>query len=219
MESLRLTGRETVFGKHLAERLERVGIITDNVDGLHIVCSSNENTIECDILIRPSQSKPPTTQVGCEIVIHDMYIPSGSYDWGPNEIEKHLEWLVNSSGEPPYGQPRHWVHVRDVVDMFVLLLDKPPLGRIDVCGRRCWDHGTMSSELGMLYSRFKAAENNNIQLENVKIFEPNIKSTVTQERPDLNPIHSALQEVGAAGWHPLVPFRLGLMECMAYYLG
>ena len=147
-----------------------------------------------------------------------MYIPSGSGDWGPSEIEQHLDWLVNSSGESPIGEARHWVHIRDVVDMVALLLDDPPTGRIDVCGRRCWSNEAMSAELEMLFSRVKAAEKKTFQLENLKIFEPKVEPTVAKNRPDLSPLHSALQAVGEVGWHPLVPFRVGLMECIAYQL-
>ncbi len=41
--------------------------------------------------------------------------------------------------------------------------------------------------------------------------------TVAQQRPNLSPLHSALLKVGAVGWHPLVPFRVGLMECIALH--
>ncbi len=218
MEYLRLTGRDTVFGKYLAERLERVGIQTNSEEGLHIICCADGGAVDCDMLIRPSGSECPSSFPVTELVLHDMYIPGGSEDWGPSEIEQHLDWLVSSLGKPPKGEPRYWVHVRDVVDMVALLLDDLPTSRIDVCGRRCWGHEVMSAELGVLFSRVKAAENKTFQLENLKIFEPKVEPTITQKRPDLYPLHSALQEVGTPGWHPLVPFRIGLMECIALQL-
>jgi nucleoside-diphosphate-sugar epimerase len=218
MESLQLTGRETVFGNYLAERLERIGIQTNSEEGLHIICCADGDAVDCDMLIRPSGSISPPTFSNTELVLHDLYIPSGSGDWGPSEIEQHLDWLVNSSGESPIGEARHWVHIRDVVDMVALLLDDPPTGRIDVCGRRCWSNEAMSAELEMLFSRVKAAEKKTFQLENLKIFEPKVEPTVAKNRPDLSPLHSALQAVGEVGWHPLVPFRVGLMECIAYQL-
>ena len=218
MESLQLTGRDTEFGNYLAERLERIGIQTNSEEGFHIICCADGDAVDCDMLIRPSGSILPPTFSNTELILHDLYIPSGSGDWGPSEIEQHLDWLVNSSGESPIGEPRHWVHIRDVVDMVALLLDDPPTGRIDVCGRRCWSNEAMSAELEMLFSRVKAAEKKTFQLENLKIFEPKVEPTVAQKRPDLSPLHSALQAVGEVGWHPLVPLRVGLMECIAYQL-
>ena len=126
-------------------------------------------------------------------------------------------WLNNPVGVRPRGDARYWIHVRDVVDMISLLFSNLPNGVIDVSGRRCWSHEAMSSELEMLFKRVKAAENKTFQLENLKIFEPKIEPTIAQQRPDLSPLHSALLKVGAVGWHPLVPFRVGLMECIALH--
>ncbi len=213
-----LQGEDDVFFLLLKERLERININTDSPDGVHIVCWHSGPAVDCDLVIRPSTSNPYPREVHCEMVLHDLYIPSGSGEWGPKEIEHQLLWLNNPSSERPQGVARYWIHVRDVVDMISVLFDDLPKGKIDICGRRCWSHEAMSSELEMLFNRVRAAESKTFELENLKIFEPNTEPMVSPPRPNLGPLHTAYQKVGLKGWHPVVPFRIGLMECIAHQL-
>jgi len=213
-----LQGEEDNFFLTLKERLERIEIDTDSSEGVHILCWHSGPAVECDLVIRPSTSKPYPCEVHCELVLHDLYIPSGAGEWGPKEIEHQVSWLNNPIGKRPQGEARYWIHVRDVVDMISVLFSNLPNGVIDVSGRRCWSHEAMSSELEMLFKRVKAAESKTFQLENLKIFEPKTEPTVSPTRPNLGPLHSACQKVGLNGWHPLVPFRVGLMESIAHQL-
>ena len=213
-----LQGEEDAFFLSLKERLERIEINTDSPDGVHIVCWHSGPAVECDLVIRPSTSNPYPCEVHCELVLHDLYIPSGSGGWGPKEIEHQILWLNNPIGERPQGDARYWIHVRDVVDMISVLFANLPNGVIDVSGRRCWSHEAMSSELEMLFKRVKAAESKTFQLDNLKIFEPNIEPIVSPPRPNLGPLHTACQKAGLNGWHPVVPFRIGLMESIAHQL-
>ena len=213
-----LQGEEDGFFLSLKERLQRMGINTDSPDGVHIVCWHSGPAVECDLVIRPSTSNPYPCEVHCELVLHDLYIPSGSGGWGPKEIEHQILWLNNPIGERPQGDARYWIHVRDVVDMISVLFANLPNGVIDVSGRRCWSHEAMSSELEMLFKRVKAAESKTFQLDNLKIFEPNTEPIISPPRPNLGPLHTACQKAGLNGWHPLVPFRIGLMESIAHQL-
>ena len=213
-----LQGEEDVFFLSLKERLERIEINTDSPDGVHIVCWHSGPAVECDLVIRPSTSNPYPCEVHCELVLHDLYIPSGSGGWGPKEIEHQILWLNNPIGERPQGDARYWIHVRDVVDMISVLFANLPNGVIDVSGRRCWSHEAMSSELEMLFKRVKAAESKTFQLDNLKIFEPNTEPMVSPPRSNLGPLHTACQKAGLNGWHPVVPFRIGLMESIAHQL-
>jgi hypothetical protein len=213
-----LQGEEDNFFLTLKDRLERIGIDTDVSDGVHILCWHSGPGVECDLVIRPSTSDPYPCEVDCELVLHDLYIPNGSGNWGPKEIEHQVSWLNNPVGEIPQGEPRYWIHVRDVVDMISELFTNLPQGVVDVSGRRCWSHEVMTSELEMLFKRVKAAESKTFQLENLKIFEPKTEPMVSPNRPNLGPLHSACQNAGLNGWHPSVPFRVGLMECIAHQL-
>ncbi len=213
-----LQGDESVFFSSLKERLERIEIDTDSADGVHIVCWDNGPAVKCDLVIRPSTSKPYPSESHCELVLHDLYIPGGSGKWGPKEIEEQISWLNNPIEKRPEGEPRHWIHVRDVVDMLSVFFTNLPSGVVDVSGRRCWSHEAMSSELEMLFKRVKAAESKTFQLDNLKIFEPKTEPMVSPPRPNLGPLHEACQKAGLTGWHPSIPFRIGLMECIAHQL-
>jgi len=213
-----LQGEEDNFLLSLKQRLERIGIDTDASDGLHILCWHSGPAVECDLVIRPSTSEPYPCEVDCELVLHDLYVPDGSENWGPKEIEHQISWLINPVGQRPQGEPRYWIHARDVVDMITELFTNLPKGVVDVSGRRCWSHEAMTSELEMLFKRVKAAESKTFQLENLKIFEPKTEPMVSPNRPNLGPLHSACQNAGLSGWHPSIPFRVGLMECIAHQL-
>ena len=172
--NLSARGESLAFFLSLKERLQRMGINTDSPDGVHNVCWHSGPAVECDLVIRPSTSNPYPCEVHCELVLHDLYIPSGSGGWGPKEIEHQILWLNDPIGERPQGEARYWIHVRDVVDMISVLFANLPNGVIDVSGRRCWSHEAMSSELEMLFKRVKAAESKTFQLDNLKIFEKNL---------------------------------------------
>jgi hypothetical protein len=70
----------------------------------------------------------------------------------------------------------------------------------------------------MLWARFQAAVDHSFQIEHLEVSEPKTEPTERVERPDLAPLHSALEDAGTMGWHPLVPFRVGLMECIAEHI-
>ena len=219
MVGVLLLGRQTPFGTALAERLERVGIDTDSDDGIRISCWDGSESPSSDLLIRPSSAPEPLAEHTCTLVIHDLYLPSGVGDWGPTDIVDRLEWLdAGAEGEPPAGSPRHYVHIRDAVDAVAALLKAMPSGRLDMCGRRCWSHQATCEELGMLWARFQAAVDHSFQIEHLEVFEPKTEPAERVERPDLAPLHSALEDAGTMGWHPLVPFRVGLMECIAEHI-
>ena len=89
-----LQGEEDNFFLSLKQRLERIGIDTDASDGLHILCWHSGPAVECDLVIRPSTSEPYPCEVDCELVLHDLYVPDGSENWGPKEIEHQISWLI-----------------------------------------------------------------------------------------------------------------------------
>ena len=215
MVEVRLVGRDTTFGAALAERLERVGIPINSTDGINITCWEGGEVADSELLIRPASSPKPRGNHSSTLVIHDLYIPTGSGCWGPAEIEERLNWLSSSEGAPSQGNSRHWIHVRDAVDAVAAMLEQLPSRRLDMCGRRSWSHEAMCEELDMLWSRFQAAVDHSFEVDHLEVSEPQTEPTERVDRPDLGPLHSSLEAAGTAGWHPLVPFRVGLMECIA----
>lgn len=220
MHSVNLIGAHTQFGRHLRLRLERVGVVCDDSTALKIVCWTSGAAEDCDLAIRPTQSDEYPATSRCELVLHDLYIPEGAGDWGPNDIENILAALPSDSGvdDADEGAARHWIHVRDVVDAVADMLPDIPEGTIHVCGRRPWSHRVLRNELEMLYNRVVAAKSQTFQLENLIPLDIPVQLDDQTDRPDLTPLHSALLRIRGEGWHPLTPLRLGLMECIAHRL-
>jgi nucleoside-diphosphate-sugar epimerase len=150
-------------------------------------------------------------------VLHDLYIPGGAGPWGPQEIEVALDRHQGmGSGDSLEEHPRWWLHVRDLLDAVVLLLHDPPLGVLHASGRRGWPHDVLLSELDMLWSRLHAVRGSSLSAADLAPAETRLEVVADRSsRPDLAPLHSALQQAGAEGWHPVIPLRVGLMECIA----
>jgi len=227
MSSVRIHGHDSLLGQALSDRLERadieqshaaVGASADIADTT-VVCWDGAGTLpeSCDLLIRPASVESPPCTATCELVLHDLYIPGGAGPWGPQEIEVALDRHQGmGSGDSLEEHPRWWLHVRDLLDAVVLLLHDPPLGVLHASGRRGWPHDVLLSELDMLWSRLHAVRGSSLSAADLAPAETRLEVVADRSsRPDLAPLHSALQQAGAEGWHPVIPLRVGLMECIA----
>jgi len=227
MSSVRIHGHDSLLGQALSDRLERadieqshaaVGASADIADTT-VVCWDGAGTLpeSCDLLIRPASVESPPCTATCELVLHDLYIPGGAGPWGPQEIEVALDRHQGmGSGDSLEEHPRWWLHVRDLLDAAVLLLHDPPLGVLHASGRRGWPHDVLLSELDMLWSRLHAVRGSSLSAADLAPAETRLEVVADRSsRPDLAPLHSALQQAGAEGWHPVIPLRVGLMECIA----
>ena len=230
MSSVRIHGHDSLLGQALSDRLERadieqshaaVGASADIADTT-VVCWDGEGTLpeSCDLLIRPASVESPPCTATCELVLHDLYIPGGAGPWGPQEIEVALDRHQGmGSGDSLEEHPRWWLHVRDLLDAVVLLLHDPPLGVLHASGRRGWPHDVLLSELDMLWSRLHAVRGSSLSAADLAPAETRLEVVADRSsRPDLAPLHSALQRAAADGWHPVIPLRVGLMECIAAQL-
>jgi len=227
MSSVRIHGHDSLLGQALSDRLERadieqshsaVGASADIADTT-VVCWDGAGTLpeSCDLLIRPASVESPPCTATCELVLHDLYIPGGAGPWGPQEIEVALDRHQGmGSGDSLEEHPRWWLHVRDLLDAAVLLLHDPPLGVLHASGRRGWPHDVLLSELDMLWSRLHAVRGSSLSAADLAPAETRLEAVADRSsRPDLAPLHSALQRAAAGGWHPVIPLRVGLMECIA----
>ena len=227
MSSVRIHGHDSLLGQALSDRLERadieqshaaVGASADIADTT-VVCWDGAGTLpeSCDLLIRPASVESPPCTATCELVLHDLYIPGGAGPWGPQEIEVALDRHQGmGSGDSLEEHPRWWLHVRDLLDAAVLLLHDPPLGVLHASGRRGWPHDVLLSELDMLWSRLHAVRGSSLSAADLAPAETRLEVVADRSsRPDLAPLHSALQRAAADGWHPVIPLRVGLMECIA----
>lgn len=227
MSSVRIHGHDSLLGQALSDRLERadieqshsaVGASADIADTT-VVCWDGAGTLpeSCDLLIRPASVESPPCTATCELVLHDLYIPGGAGPWGPQEIEVALDRHQGmGSGDSLEEHPRWWLHVRDLLDAVVLLLHDPPLGVLHASGRRGWPHDVLLSELDMLWSRLHAVRGSSLSAADLAPAETRLEAVADRSsRPDLAPLHSALQRAAADGWHPVIPLRVGLMECIA----
>ena len=227
MSSVRIHGHDSLLGQALSDRLERadieqshaaVGASADIADTT-VVCWDGAGTLpeSCDLLIRPASVESPPCTATCELVLHDLYIPGGAGPWGPQEIEVALDRHQGmGSGDSLEEHPRWWLHVRDLLDAVVLLLHEPPLGVLHASGRRGWPHDVLLSELDMLWSRLHAVRGSSLSAADLAPAETRLEAVADRSsRPDLAPLHSALQRAAADGWHPVIPLRVGLMECIA----
>ena len=227
MSSVRIHGHDSLLGQALSDRLERadieqshaaVGASADIADTT-VVCWDGAGTLpeSCDLLIRPASVESPPCTATCELVLHDLYIPGGAGPWGPQEIEVALDRHQGmGSGDSLEEHPRWWLHVRDLLDAAVLLLHDPPLGVLHASGRRGWPHDVLLSELDMLWSRLHAVRGSSLSAADLAPAETRLEVVADRSsRPDLAPLHSALQRAAAGGWHPVIPLRVGLMECIA----
>ena len=227
MSSVRIHGHDSLLGQALSDRLERadieqshaaVGASADIADTT-VVCWDGAGTLpeSCDLLIRPASVESPPCTATCELVLHDLYIPGGAGPWGPQEIEVALDRHQGmGSGDSLEEHPRWWLHVRDLLDAVVLLLHEPPVGMLHASGRRGWPHDVLLSELDMLWSRLHAVRGSSLSAADLAPAETRLEAVADRSsRPDLAPLHSALQRAAAGGWHPVIPLRVGLMECIA----
>ena len=227
MPAVRIHGHDSLLGRALAERLERADIeqsdaltaSSDDIADTTIVCWDGAGAFpeSCDLLIRPASVESPPCTTTCELVLHDLYIPGGAGPWGPQEIEVALDRHQGmGSGDSLEEHPRWWLHVRDLLDAVVLLLHDPPLGVLHASGRRGWPHDVLLSELDMLWSRLHAVRGSSLSAADLAPAETRLEAVADRSsRPDLAPLHSALQRAAADGWHPVIPLRVGLMECIA----
>ncbi len=227
MPAVRIHGHDSLLGRALAERLERADIeqsdaltaSSDDIADTTIVCWDGAGAFpeSCDLLIRPASVESPPCTTTCELVLHDLYIPGGSGPWGPQEIEVALNRHQGmGSGDSLEEHPRWWLHVRDLLDAVVPLLHEPPVGMLHASGRRGWPHDVLLSELDMLWSRLHAVRGSSLSAADLAPAETRLEAVADRSsRPDLAPLHSALQQAGAEGWHPVIPLRVGLMECIA----
>ena len=227
MSAVRIHGHDSLLGRALSDRLERADIeqshasvgASAGISDTTIVCWDGAGTLpdSCDLLIRSTSVDSPPCTTRCELVLHDLYIPGGSGPWGPQEIEMALDrHQRGGSGDSLEEHPRWWLHVRDLLDAVVPLLPGPPLGVLHASGRRGWPHDVLLSELDMLWSRLHAVRGSSLSAADLAPAETRLEAVADRSaRPDLAPLHSALEQAGAGGWHPVIPLRVGLMECIA----
>lgn len=150
-------------------------------------------------------------------VIHDLIHPQIDAIWGAKHFS---DWLVDSKGEIN-DRICHWVSWRDVVDAICVIagtnIELP--SRVDICGRRSISLESTKREFMRLLDRSKSALSSSLGIEHLTSEEENLQSTIWRKhRPDLNPLHDLLTEVGKDGWHPLMGVEVSILEWIAYNL-
>ena len=90
-------------------------------------------------------------------------------------------------------------------------------GNFHLSGRRAWDQKMVLDEITMLWNRFQNALHGTHSIQSLSEITSPAAFHVENDRsrPDLSPLHEALILCGTEGWRPLVPLRVGIMECIA----
>lgn len=172
------------------------------------------------MFIIPSNALSNFQEIPHEIstfVIHDLIHPQIDAIWGAKHFS---DWLLDSKDEIT-DRICHWVSWRDVVDAICVIagtnIDLP--SRVDICGRRSISLETTKREFMRLLDRSKTALSSTLGIEHLTSEEENFQSTIWRKhRPDLNPLHELLTDVGKDGWHPLMGVEVSILEWIAHNL-
>ncbi|MEE3082631.1 MAG: hypothetical protein VX320_00895 [Candidatus Thermoplasmatota archaeon] len=149
---------------------------------------------------------------GLDIRFHDVYSPGGD-----DQLSVWIGDVISGRNSEKTEQIFHWVHARDAGNAVQILVENQVKGEFDLCGRRAWTQAMVLDEIIMLWKRFQDTIGYSHSVESLaNIASP---AAVTYEgerrRPDLGPLHSALLSCGTDGWRPMIPMRVGIMECIA----
>ncbi|MBK69814.1 MAG: hypothetical protein CMB53_00210 [Euryarchaeota archaeon] len=220
-KKIHIAGETDLFHNAISDRLTRAGAVLTSEEESELVVSLDEQ-IRGDIAVLPAHADGRDANL--VIRIHDLLIPDEANGWGPSDIHELASLIRNGEDVSNLSDfvPRHWLHVRDATDALSLLIMAYPGGLsggvFDMTGRRAWRPEEILNELSILWDRFTNAVNYTHTTDSLSsIPSPVPESTgMAVSRPDLDPLHSALRELGSDGWHPLVPMRVALMEVLAH---
>ena len=111
----------------------------------------------------------------------------------------------------------HWVHIRDAEVAQRILEENEMKGTFQLCGRRAWTQQMVVDEIKGLWYRFQNAVGHSHTIESLsEVPSPAaVRYSGERRRPNLGPLHDALIDCGTDGWRPMIPMRVGIMECIA----
>ena len=149
-------------------------------------------------------------------LLHIEYIDVYSPD-GVETINRWVSDIVNGIEPEREEKIRFWVHIRDAERAFQTLKNNEISGNFQLSGRRAWNQEMVLDEINRLWIRYQNAVHGTHTIESLSdITSPAAYQIDANDmRPDLGPLHDALLGCGTDGWRPLIPIRIGLMECIA----
>ncbi len=152
--------------------------------------------------------------IGRDIVVHDL-LPSRADKWLAPEI---AAW---ASGNNCSAGSRYWLSVVDAAEAIAeIVRSKRTPEKLQMCGRREWLASDTKLEFEMLWNRTIQGSTGNFTPEtlfghSISGMEAKPITHKSSVRPDLEPLHNLLLELGTDGWRPLIPFRTALMNLIA----
>ena len=213
-----LNGLEDTFYTYLSEKLLSLGAkIVDSKSNSDISVGIGINSIGSVRIIPANQDFE--FQGGSVIVIHDLIIPNGGNYWGGREIRTIIQSVINDEKIIPRNKINYWINVRDVVSAISTIIfgKKKDFGILPISGRRGWSDSDIISETEILWSRYNNSINNSHTIESLSNIPSPVRNIehVSENRPNLKPVHDCIISCGGQGWHPVESMRTSIMELIA----
>mgnify|MGYP001199257473 FL=1 len=213
-----LNGLEDTFYTYLSEKLLSLGAkIVDSKSNSDISVGIGINSIGSVRIIPANQDFE--FQGGSVIVIHDLIIPNGGNYWGGREIRTIIQSVINDEKIIPKNKINYWINVRDVVSAISTIIfgKKKDFGILPISGRRGWSDSDIISETEILWSRYNNSINNSHTIESLSNIPSPVRNIehVSENRPNLKPVHDCIISCGGQGWHPVESMRTSIMELIA----
>ena len=213
-----LNGLEDTFYTYLSEKLLSLGAkIVDSKSNSDISVGIGINSIGSVRIIPANQDFE--FQGGSVILIHDLIIPNGGNYWGGREIRTIIQSVINDEKIVPKNKINYWINVRDVVSAISTIIfgKKKDFGILPISGRRGWSDSDIISETEILWSRYNNSINNSHTIESLSNIPSPVRNIehVSENRPNLKPVHDCIISCGGQGWHPVESMRTSIMELIA----
>ncbi|MAK40828.1 MAG: hypothetical protein CL993_03770 [Euryarchaeota archaeon] len=213
-----LNGLEDTFYTYLSEKLLSLGAkIVDSKSNSDISVGIGINSIGSVRIIPANQDFE--FQGGSVILIHDLIIPNGGNYWGGREIRTIIQSVINDEKIIPKNKINYWINVRDVVSAISTIIfgKKKDFGILPISGRRGWSDSDIISETEILWSRYNNSINNSHTIESLSNIPSPVRNIehVSENRPNLKPVHDCIISCGGQGWHPVESMRTSIMELIA----
>ncbi len=213
-----LNGLEDTFYTYLSEKLLSLGAkIVDSESNSDISVGIGINSIGSVRIIPANQDFE--FQGGSVILIHDLIIPNGGNYWGGREIRTIIQSVINDEKIIPKNKINYWINVRDVVSAISTIIfgKKKDFGILPISGRRGWSDSDIISETEILWSRYNNSINNSHTIESLSNIPSPVRNIehVSENRPNLKPVHDCIISCGGQGWHPVESMRTSIMELIA----
>ena len=213
-----LNGLEDTFYTYLSEKLLSLGAkIVDSKSNSDISVGIGINSIGSVRIIPANQDFE--FQGGSVILIHDLIIPNGGNYWGGREIRTIIQSVINDDKIIPKNKINYWINVRDVVSAISTIIfgKKKDFGILPISGRRGWSDSDIISETEILWSRYNNSINNSHTIESLSNIPSPVRNIehVSENRPNLKPVHDCIISCGGQGWHPVESMRTSIMELIA----